>query len=56
VSRPSQPDRDRLLAREIYGEARHDAPWRELTADEHAAAEAAGRQSNRAEPARAGQS
>ena len=56
MSTPSEPERDRLLAREIYGAARHYAPWRELTADEHAAAVPAGKQSNRAESARAGQS
>jgi len=56
VSTASQPGRDRLLVREIYGAARHHAPWRELTADEHAAAMAAGKHRNRAEPARAGQS
>lgn len=56
MSTPSQPERDRVLVREIYGEARHYAPWRELTADEHAAAVAVGKQSNRAEPTRAGQS
>ena len=56
MSTPSQPERDRLLVREIYGEARHYAPWRELTADEHAVVMPAGPQCNRAEPARAGQS
>ena len=54
MSTPSQPER--LLVREIYGEVRHYAPWRELTADEHAAAVPADKQSNRAEPARAVQS
>ena len=34
MSTPSQPERDRVLVRKIYGEARHYAPWRELTADE----------------------
>ena len=62
MSTPSQPERDRLLVREIYGEARHYAPWRELTADEHAAAVVVvvvvvvDRQGIRAESARAGQS
>jgi hypothetical protein len=41
VSTPSQPERDRLLVCEIQAQARHHAPRRELTADEHAAAVAA---------------
>jgi hypothetical protein len=41
VSTPSQPECDRLLVLEIHGEARLHARWRELTADEHAAAVAA---------------
>jgi hypothetical protein len=35
---------------------RHYAPWRELSADEHAAVVVSGKQSNRTEPTRAGQS
>jgi hypothetical protein len=35
------PDADRLLVAEIAGEARHHAKWRDLTADEEAAAVAA---------------
>jgi hypothetical protein len=33
-----RPQADRILIAEIYGEARHRARWRELTADEEAAA------------------
>jgi hypothetical protein len=33
-----RPDADRLLVAEIWGEARHHAQWRDLTADEEAAA------------------
>ncbi len=32
------PDPDRLLAAMLYGCAKHHARWRDLTADEHAAA------------------
>jgi len=35
-----RPQADRLLVAEIYGEARHHAKWRELTAAEDAAAAA----------------
>ena len=45
MSTPSQPERDHLLVPEIHGEARHYAARRELTADEHAAAVAALRES-----------
>jgi len=41
VSTPSQPECDRLLVLEIRGQAGLHARWRELTADEHAAAVAA---------------
>ena len=33
-----RPQADRLLIAELYGEARHHARWRELTADEETAA------------------
>jgi hypothetical protein len=56
MSTSSQPERDRLLACEIYGEVGRYAPWRELTADEHAAAVTVGKHGKRAEPARAGRS
>jgi hypothetical protein len=36
-----RPDADRLLAAELYGEARRRARWRELGSDEEAAAVAA---------------
>jgi hypothetical protein len=32
-----RPQADRLLVAELYGEARHHAKWRELTADEETA-------------------
>jgi hypothetical protein len=35
-----RPQADRLLVAEIWGEARHHARWRELTADEEDAAAA----------------
>jgi hypothetical protein len=36
VSTPSQPERDHLLVSEIRSEARHQAGWPKLTADERA--------------------
>jgi len=36
-----RPQADRLLVAELFGEARHRARWRELTADEETAAVAA---------------
>ena len=36
-----RPQADRLLVAELYGEARHHAKWRELSAEEEAAAMAA---------------
>jgi hypothetical protein len=39
-------DPDRLLRAEIHGEARHHAKWREMTADEEAAAVAELRELN----------
>lgn len=54
MNTPSQPGRDRILASQIHGKARHQARWREVTADEHAAAAGAWRR-GRTEQARAGQ-
>ena len=56
MSTPSQPGRDRLLVFEIYGQAWHHAPRRELSADDHAVAMAGCERCERAEQARAGQS
>jgi hypothetical protein len=36
-----RPQADRLLIAKLFGEARHHARWRDLTADEQAAAVAA---------------
>jgi hypothetical protein len=36
-----RPEADRILVAEIWGEARHQARWRDLTEDEEAAAVAA---------------
>ena len=52
VSTPSQPERDRLLISQIYGETSYHAPRRELIADDHAMAGC--ERCERAEQARAG--
>jgi len=56
MSTPSQPGRDRLLVFEIYGEAWHHAPRRELIADDQAVAVAGRERCEPAEQVGAGQS